>query len=636
MKRLVFVLACSVAAAAFAKETPKFPVSAIPEELKKDVNAVYREDQAVFSILSRSRATYHVYQVITILNANGKDYASDVVGYDKLTKINLLKGTVYDANGVVVSKLKNSEIVDRSVFDGMTLFSDSRTKSFDLSQGTYPYTVEIEYEMEFKFLFYIPGFYVQDGEKSSVEHGLYKLNYAAGLAPRYKTLNIEKQPTIEKRPDGSGSVTFEFTHVKPIKLEPHSKAQYQIPSIQAAPTDFEYENYVGTMDTWTNYGQWIISLNKGRDILPEATRQTVKSLTAQAKTEEEKIKILYEYLQGRTRYVGIQLGIGGFQPFEATVVDQTGYGDCKALSNYMVALLKEAGIKAHYALIQAGAGAPEIDPKFPRTQFNHAIVCVPQKKDTVWLECTSQTNPFGYQGRSTGDHQALIITDDGARIVNTLRYPAEKNIQSRTADVFVQMTGDASAKIKTTYTGLQYENDNLDNVLSNQFDEQKKWLQKEIDIPSFDITTFKMQNHKDKNPSAQVSVDLTLKRFATVSGKRVFITPNLMNRSTYIPEKVENRKTNVVVRSSFVDLDTIRYHLPEGIYPEFLPKPVVLKSRFGEYETTFTLDQNDLIYIRRLKMQRGEYPPESYSEFIDFYKGLNKADNTKLVFLSKT
>jgi len=636
MKWLVFVFACCLAVASVAKETPKYPVSAIPEELKKDVNIVYREDQAVFTILSRSRATYHVYQVITILNANGQDYARESVGYDKLTKITLLKATVYDAEGSVVAKLKNSDISDRSVFDGFSLFSDDRMKSFDLTQGIYPYTVEIEYEQEYKFLFYIPSFYVEAGEKGAVQHSLYKLNYAAGVEPRYHAYNISKQPTIEKKADGSGSVTFEFADIKPYKSEPLSRNANQRQRIDAAPTNFEYENYVGTMDTWNNFGLWISSLSKGRDILPEATKQKIKSLTATAKTDEEKIQILYEYLQGKTRYVSIQLGIGGFQPFEATVVDQTGYGDCKALSNYMVALLREVGVKAHYTLIDAGDRPREINPKFPRTQFNHAIVCVPQKKDTIWLECTSQTNPFGYQGRFTGDRQALVITDDGAKVVNTLRYPAEKNLQSRSAEVVLQLSGDASAKVKTIYSGLQYENGGLDFILNNQFDEQKKWLQKDIDIPSFDITAFKMQNHKNKIPSADVNVDLNLKRFATVSGKRLFITPNLMNRWSFVPEKVESRKTNVVLESAFVDLDTIRYHLPEGIYPEFLPKPVTIKSRFGEYEANFTLDQNDLIYVRRLKMQRGEYPPESYTELIDFYKGLNRADNTKLVFLSKT
>lgn len=637
MRAFILVLMCWSLATAVAKDTPRFPVSAIPEELKKDVNIVFREDQEIFSIQSRNRSSYRIYQVITILNSNGKERAKGAIFYDKMTRIASLKATVYDAEGYVISKLKNSDIQDRSVFDGITLFSDDRMKIFDISQGSYPYTVEIEYEVEQKFLFYIPDFFVTAGEKGSVEHSLFKLDYAAAdLAPRYRTFNLQAQPQIEKRPDGSGSIIFEAKNIKPLKLEPLSKDRYQHQYIEAAPTNFAYDNYTGTMDTWENYGRWITSLNKGRDVLPDATKQKVRSLAALGKDDEEKVKIIYEYLQSKTRYVNISLGIGGWQPFEAAVVDETGYGDCKALSNYMVTMLKEIGIKAHYALIYAGDDIVEIDTKFPKNQFNHATVCVPMKKDTIWLECTSQTNPFGYQGTFTGDRQALIITDNGAKVVNTLRYPAEKNLQSRTADVFLQLTGDATAKVTTTYSGLTYEDDNLNFILSNQFDEQKKWLQKEIDIPSFDITTFKMLNHKNKIPSAQVSVDLTLKRFATVSGKRVFITPNLMNRSTYVPEKIENRKTNVVVSTAFVDLDTIRYHLPEGIYPEFLPKPVVLKSRFGEYESNFTLDQNDLIYVRRLKLQRGEYPPESYTEYIEFFKSLNRADNMKLVFLSKT
>ncbi|MBL0741814.1 DUF3857 domain-containing protein [Chryseolinea lacunae] len=636
MKRVFFFFLLVLQGAVFAKESPKFAVSEIPADLMKDVNVVYREDQSIFTIQTRSKATHRVYTVVTILNPNGKSHASEDIGYDKLSKITTLRATVYDAMGFVVSRLKNSDIYDQSGYDGVTLFSDNRFKSIDLSQGTYPYTVEIEYEVEYKFLFFVPSFYVQGDEKVSVQHGLYTLNYAPGLAPRYKATNIAQPPHVEHRPDGSGSISFEFKNIKPLELEAYSKTQYQFQYVQAGPTDFEYDSYIGTMDSWDSFGKWINSLNKGRDVLSDETKRKIRSLAEKGKTDEEKIKILYEYLQGKTRYVSIQLGIGGFQPFEASVVDQTGYGDCKALSNYMVAMLKEVGIKANYVLIRAGKNEGEIDPLFPTSQFNHAIACVPMQRDTLWLECTSQTNPFGYQGRFTGDRKALMITDNGAKVVNTVHYPAEKNIQSRTGEVFLLPTGDATAKVKTTYSGLQYENDNLNFILDDQADDQKKWLQKTIDIPSFDVKSFSIKNHKDKIPSAVVSVDLDLKRFATVSGKRVFVTPNLMNRSTSIPEKVETRKTNVVLKMPFIDLDTIRYHLPEGIYPEFTPKPVTLKSRFGEYEASFTIEQNNVIYIRRLKMNKGVYPPESYAELIDFYKSLNRADATKIVFLSKT
>ncbi len=614
---------------------PKFPVSSIPEELKKDVNVVVREDEMTFKIHSRSKATFTVRMVATILNANGKHYAENVVGYDKLSKISSFRGTAYDAEGNVLRKLKSSDIYDQSSYDG--LYSDNRYKSADISQNTYPYTVEFEYEIEYKYLFWIPGSVIVPGEKVSVQHAAYTLIYPPDLEPRYKTFNVSSKPREEKTSDGFKKLSWNFENVKPIKFEPLGPPrELLVPSIKAAPSGFEYDGYTGVMTTWSDFGKWISSLNKGRNVLPEATKLKVQQLTVNLKTTEEKTKVLYQYLQDKTRYVSIQLGIGGFQPFEASVVDQTGYGDCKALSNYMVSMLDAVGIKSHYVLIKAGEDASDMNVDFSSSQFNHAIVAVPNQGDTLWLECTSQTNPFGYMGSFTGDRKALLITSDGAKVVNTIRYSAEQNKQSRIADVFVQSTGDATATIRTTYAGLQYENGRLDAFLNNQYDEQKKWIQKNTSIPNFDITAFKMLNNKEKIPSAIVNVDLSLRRFASVSGKRIFLTPNLMNRSTYIPEKLENRKTSVVIRTGYTDIDTIRYHLPEGIYPEFMPEPVKLKSRFGTYEASFVLDQDNLVYIRKIIMNKGEFPPESYNELIEFYRGLNKADNMKMVFLSKT
>jgi hypothetical protein len=172
--------------------------------------------------------------------------------------------------------------------------------------------------------------------------------------------------------------------------------------------------------------------------------------------------------------------------------------------------------------------------------------------------------------------------------------------------------------------------------LTAEYDEQKKWLEHYIDIPSFNIKKFSMTNIKNKIPSAVITAELGMDRFATISGKRIFLSPNLMNRNTSVPEKIENRKTDIVKKFAYIDVDTIRYHLPEEIYPEFVPENVQIKSRFGEYEATFKVDQGQLFYIRRLKINKGTFPASSYQELIDFNRGINKADHTKMVFMSKT
>lgn len=632
---LIIITTLLITPTSFAQK--KYAVTDIPEELRKNVNVVVREDHMSYKLYSPSKATLHVHQVVTILNEGGKRYANETVGYDKLSKVSTFKGTVYDASGSVIKKLKTSEIYDQSAFDGFSLYSDNRFKSADLSQGSYPYTVEFEYEIEFKYVFIIPGSYALSGERVSVENFSYTLTYPTSMEPpRYRAFNIPEDPEIKQQPQGYESVKWTLKNIKPITFEPHGPPREElVPHIIAAPTVFEFDGYKGTMESWDKLGQWIAQLNKNRNDLPVETKQKVKELTATLTTREEKVKAVYEYLQNKTRYVSIQLGIGGFQPFEASLVDKTGYGDCKALSNYMVSMLDAIDIKSYYTLIRAGEGSAKLKTDFPSSQFNHVVVFVPNGVDTLWLECTSQTNPFGYMGSFTGNRKALAITDDGAKIVHTPVYTENDNLQTRSAEIVIGSDGNAHATIQTIYSGLQYENDNLNFILGNA-EEEKKWAQKTTQIPSFDLISISTQQHRNKIPSATVALNLTLKRFVTMSGKRLFLTPNLMNRSTFIPEKVDERKTNVFRRMGYTDLDSIRYRMPEGIYHEFLPEPTRIKSIFGEYESSVQIDKGDVIYIRKMKVYQGEFPAAAYNDLIDFYKAVNKADNIKLVFLTKT
>jgi hypothetical protein len=637
MRSLTHFIAANIIACSALADNPKYPVSQIPDDMKKDANAVIREYKTVFEILSAGKARVHTSYAITVLNPKAKGYASETLSYNKLSKVEDFNAVVYDEAGNQIKKLKNKEIIDQSAYDGFSLYSDYRLKHADLTQTIYPFTVYFDYTIEYDYLYEIEDVDFVPGENVSVQSSEYEIIFPTGLAPRFKQVNLDTKPTEKMTADGLKSMSWKVENLKIIRREPLGPTFSELaPGIVIAPTIFDYSGYRGDMSTWESYGKWQQSLNEGRDILPQQTKQKVKQLTANLNTVEEKAKVLYEYLQNKTRYVNIAIGIGGVQPFEARIVDEVGYGDCKALSNYMVALLKEAGVDAFYCTVLAGKNPRDLHEDFPSHQANHIIVAVPNKADTLWLECTSQTNPFGYLGTFTGDRKALLISKQGAKLVKTIHYTAGDNVQSRTANVTIEMTGDAKAKVQTWYRGIEYENDNLDQYLGFQNDDQKKWVQNNTSIPSFDVNSFSMKDHGGRIPTAVVSLDLNLKRYSTISGKRILFTPNLMNKSSFIPEKVDGRKTNFFLKSTYTHFDTINYKLPEGIYPEFLPEPVKLMSRFGEYESSVKVDQGNLVYIRRIKMNKGQYPANTYQEMVDFFKGINKADNMKMVFMSKT
>lgn len=616
-------------------EEPKYRVSDIPEDMKAGMYAVIREKETRFEIVSETQCNLYYRIAVTVLNPQGKEQAELAVFYDKFNVIKSLKGTVYDATGHVVKKLKQNEILDQSYFDGASLFTDDRIKRVNLSQSVYPYTIEYEYEILRKSLYSIPTFHQYTDDEISIQKSLYSISYPPALKPKYKLLNTS-EPKKFVLPEKE-TLVWSSENIKPEKFEKYSPNFNQVvPTILASTNEISFDGYTGKMDTWLNYGKWQLALNKGRAELPEPTKKKIKDMTQHSTSIEEIAGILYKYLQSKTRYVGIQLGIGSWQPFEAKLVDETGYGDCKALSNYMIALLAEAGVKGYYTIIMAGKDAPEVEAGFPSPQFNHVIVAVPNKQDTIWLECTSQTNPFGYLGTFTSDRYALLVNSEGGHLVRTPVYEATKNNNTNFGDVVIDLNGNGKATVVSSYSGLQTEKNGLSWVTEKSAEEQKKWVQKNTEIPSFEVVSFNLLDNPDRIPSIQLDMELNLPRYASSSAKRIFFVANLMNRSLVMPTKSEKRRTPIIIRNGFTSLDSISFHFPESIRPELLPPVVHLETKFGEYHSEIKVDEGGLHYIRRMKIIKGHFPADTYDEYVDFYRKINKADNAKVVLLNKT
>ncbi|SDM29404.1 Transglutaminase-like superfamily protein [Catalinimonas alkaloidigena] len=627
---------------------PMYPVAAIPAALKENAYAVIRDHETFFDVKSRGEAVYRVHYAVTVLDKRAKDYATVVVNYDKLMRFKSLSGTLYDAEGKVVERLKKSDIRDFSAFDGFSLYSDNRIKVAEFQREQYPYTVEFEYEWDWRATLFYPEWAPQDEENLAIEKARLVISMPSGMTLRYhenvpqptdRTGGEAGDPTspltrkVETQ-DGKHVHTWTLQDLSPVKREPFSGSFEQyVPIVRTAPVEFEVDGYAGDASTWASFGQWSNVLNEGRDQLPAATEAQVKALVEGTDDPYEKIRRVYEFMQGKTRYVSIQLGIGGWQPFPASEVDAKGYGDCKALSNYTKALLRAAGITSYYTLIAAGADETDMLVDFPSRQFNHVVLCVPLAADTVWLECTSQSNPMGYAGRFTGDRHALMITPEGGKVVHTPVYDAQSNRLSRTAEVQLQASGHATAHIKTVYTGLQQ--DSYHRVIHGEtHDEQRKWLYKRIDIPSFEINNFSFEEHKARIPEVTEALDLTVRNCAASSGKRLFLKPNLMNRFDMRLETKSERRGDVFLSMSFLDADTIRYRLPEGYKVEFLGEGAQFQSAFGRYQVDVSQEGDQIVYMRTLEMKKGQYPATRYKEFAEFCKNVSKADQLQLVLVA--
>lgn len=601
-------------------------------DLTKGANAIIRSEETVFTVNSIGSGTTRFKTSITILNQNGNHHAKLYVPYDKLSKVDNMTGTSYDQSGKKIKSLKNKDIIDVSAVSDFSLYEDNRVKVANLTHTVYPYTVEFEYQVTTRNMMFYPLWRPQSEEDLSVEKATLRVEVPAGTKLRYRENNLHEKVKQESTPTHEVYL-WQVNNLIPVEQEPYGPSLAElVPEVRTAPSDFEVEGYQGSLETWKSYGQWFNQLNTGRDVLPEATKQKLQELVAGAASSEEKAKKVYDYLQSKTRYVSIQLGIGGWQPFEASFVDSKGYGDCKALTNYTQSMLKAVGVDSYQALIYAGDGASDIITDFPSSQFNHVILCVPLPKDTLWLECTSQTTAAGYSGSFTGGRHALLVTPDGGKLVKTQFYKAVDNAQKRNIKVLLDETGNGKATITTVYTGEQQEA-RSEVAHSLKPEEQKKWLYKQVKVPSYEILNFAFKEQKMRLPVVTEELELSLRQCATISGKRMFLSPNLMSKWTYVPPRPEQRKTAVVRQMAFFDSDSVIFELPVGYTLEYQPQDVVHKSEFGEYTASVKVDGQQVTYTRTMQMNDGRFSPESYAMLVEFLNNIVKADGDKMVFV---
>ncbi|NDP25947.1 MAG: DUF3857 domain-containing protein [Flavobacterium sp.] len=630
MKFLSSLLIAFLVTTTIAAQKSEYTSLLISDSLKQNANAVVRLDQTDINISTQRNMNIKQKRIVTVLNEKGQEAINAYEYYNKKTTVANIQATVFDAFGNEIKKIKRKDFRDQCVADGGTVFSDSRLFFLDYTPIQYPFTIVYDSEIETSTTAFIPQWLPLNEYQVSVEKSILNVNYPEGLGFKKMEFNFSNFK-INKTIDTSTQLSYVATNILAQKQEDYSPAYSVFPKVMMGLELFHLEGVDGNAKSWKEYGQWYSDkILTGTIELPEETKTKIKNLVGDEKDPIKKAAIVYKYLQEKSRYVSIQVGIGGWKPMLANDVDRLGYGDCKALSNYTRALLKAVDVPSYNTLLFGDRNKHDIQSDFVSMQGNHMILSIPNGDDYVFLECTSQDVPFGYQANFTDDRNVLIIKPDGGEIVKTKNYENKDNAQISKGNYSIDDNGEFYGKIAIVSQGSQYgQKYRLENTQPTE--REKKYKEYWDNINNLKIDKITFLNEKEK-VSFTENAEISAVNYGTISNNKMIFILDAFNQSSGGVKRIRNRKNPFEIQRGYYDNDEIAIALPTGFSIESMPNNFELNTKFGEYKTEIIKrDATTLTYKRSILIKKGLYKNTEYDDYRLFMEQISKNDNAKMI-----
>ncbi|MGD1318420.1 DUF3857 domain-containing protein [Chryseobacterium sp. 2R14A] len=631
MMKLWCVGALSLASIYYAQN---YPVSEISDVLKKNASAVVRNESTVLEINKIDEIVYHNSSAITVINKDAVGFAIPRIYYEKGNTASNIKVTVYDEKGVKIKSYSKSDFSDVAANSQGTFYSNNRVMYLSYTPTTYPYTIEFSYDQKDPNTVFIPDFTPYQDFNISLQKSSFKIINKSGINLRSKTYESPYGFASVKVADEDGGKVYTYENVPAIDHEDMApNPQKILPKVSFSLDQFSLVGKKGNITTWKDFGLWYYNnLLTPVSVSTPQIKSEIAALNLSGSTEE-KVKKIYQYMQSKTRYVFVALGIGGWQPMLPDEVQKKGYGDCKGLTNYMKTLLDEAGIPSYYAIINSNSSPISFDADFPKMGGNHAILVIPTEKGNIWLENTSQEMAYNHLGYSTTDRNVLAVKPTGIEIMQTPVYSSEQNKEKQILNIQLNADKTINGKGKFTYTGNQYDF----NLSYSGLDQTEKNNTVKNSFSTLSFEKVEMSGFKNNRDIAAVDFDLDFKAInysKMVGSSFIFRAVPIYLDATYHQD--ENRKLPFESRFSFEDEYEIVYKLPAGYFIEEMPENGNINSDFGTYKISFEKKDDQLIVKRFLQMKKGLHPKEKYNDYIGFRKKIMNADNSKILISKKS
>lgn len=614
MKKIIFLfiafINCTIANA------QEYNVQSINKDLLSNADLVIRLNSEKITVLNTKKIVYSVKRVITVLNAKGNDLVQLDISFNSVTKIDKINATVYDKQGGLIKKYTRKNMYEYANSYENTLAQDIRHLSFAYVPMSYPYTIEYNYTLELSQSLFLPIFYSKPYKNCSVE----KLNFSV-VSPKINPVITKQIDTRNKILNTESANSIISTYVdSAIKVMDENNSV-----ILLKLNEFDLYGNAGSLKDWESLGSFYFELNKNRNELPLSYKTKLLEKIKNREDTVEKIKVLYKLLQDDFRYVSIQLGVGGWQCMDALTTQKNGYGDCKALSNLMCAMLEVAGIKSYVSLIYAKKLVDPLSPDFPMSYFNHVIVCVPLSADTIWLECTNNISNFNYLNSYTANKYTLLVKPTKSVLIKTPNIVHDSIISSH---IYTIKDAKLFYSVNASFTAEMAER--LYSLIINKNKKEKDY---------FILQTYNVNNSGESNlriidspvPKVNLVLNSDQLNLITKNTKRLYLKLNKSNISDYNFEKATINSTI----NSLTLIDTISISIPENYVLESKLKNFNLHNTLGEYEIKTNIDKGFLMIYKNLNINTVKLTKVNMVDYENLILNFKNKDIEELIFILK-
>lgn len=468
--------------------------------------------------------------------------------------------------------------------------------------------------------YYFNGFY-------PAQHVRYELLAPKGFTFNYKAQNMKSEPAKREVEDG-------VIHRWTLDNVPAVSYEYEMPTLD----DVGSVLYISSITNWEYMVDWYtdIATTKARGSyeIKEKVRDLLKG--KETASDDEKMKAIYNFITENIRYSSVGFRQGAHIPQKARDVLVNRIGDCKDVAALCIAMLREAGMKAHFVLVNTRDEGLNRNA-LPSIAFNHCIVAVETGGGEKYLDLTANNYPIGSMPEGDIEAFALVIKPG-------VKKPIYLPAGSVPRNIIIQTSADLRDDNTLRATRSTIATGTLAAAIRQAFrDQARKEQEKRVlasissGYPNVKLTSFAIDNINTLTPDARFSYECEIPSYLSDAGSfKLLRVPWARYAEPDRALSYEKREYPYVYwPGEDTVTEEITIAIPDGYAPIDLPAGTKLTSRVADYSVKYTFIGGKLTARRQLVNKKSIVELEEYAEFKRFHGDMVKEDTRQILLKPK-